>query len=280
MSMVNIFEYMDYRQYLKDYYEHEKKAKPFFSYRYLSGRVKINPGYLVKLFQGKIHLGVKNIPAFADVLNLKDKEREYFIELVHFGRAKHENEIERRFERLQSIKGINFRTIGDTANVVEFYSKWYHMAIRSIISINPFDGKNFKTLSSFLTPYVSVKEVRDSIKLLERLEMIRKDADGMFRVTEQFISTGQKWTSAVILAYQRRNIELAMESLDRHEKELRDISSVTMTFPRMDMEALRERIRQFRQEILLMSKDAVNDDSVMQLNIQMFPVALVTKKTL
>jgi uncharacterized protein (TIGR02147 family) len=271
--MINIFEYLDYRQFLKDCYEEEKKEKPFFSYRYISAKVGLNPGYIVKLFQGKIQLGVKNISAFADLFNLQEKKREYFVELVLFGRAKNQTEIEIRFERLHSIKGLKFRTVAD--DIVEFYSKWYNMVIRSILSIYPFDGKDYRKLASMLSPPISAGEARDSIQLLEKLELVRKDSEGFFRPTEEFISTGEKWTSALIRDYQKKNMELAADSLLRHPKKMRDISTVTMTFSTKDMEALRERVKQFRQELLMMSKDVLDEDSVVQLNIQVFPVALL-----
>ncbi|HLV32127.1 MAG TPA: DUF4423 domain-containing protein, partial [Chitinispirillaceae bacterium] len=109
---------------------------------------------------------------------------------------------------------------------------------------------------------------------LERLNMIIKGKDGLYRVTEQFISTGEKWTSAVIRNYQKKNVELSLSAIDTHNKELRDISSVTMTINMENIDILRERIRQFRQELLLISQNEHNDDAVVQLNIQLFPVAV------
>jgi uncharacterized protein (TIGR02147 family) len=269
--MINIFEYFDYRQFLKDFYEEEKKSKPWFSYRYISAKVHLNPGYIVKVFQGKIHLGLKNVESFADLLHLEGTGREYFAELISFGRAKNQNEIEQRFERLQSIKGIRFRTVADSKS--DFFAEWHHMALRSLISIQPFDGKNYRALGSMLTPKITASEARASVRLLEKLGMIVCEEDGIYRVTEQFISTGSHWTSAVIRTYQKKNIELSVAALDKYPKDLRDVSSVTMTIPLSEMESIRERVRQFRQELLRMSQDSVNDDAVMQLNIQLFPVA-------
>jgi uncharacterized protein (TIGR02147 family) len=273
--MINIFEYFDYRQFLKDFYEHEKKSKPWFSYRYISAKVNLNPGYIVKVFQGKIHLGLKNVQAFADLMILEGKERDYFSELVLFGRAKNQNDIEQRFERLQSIKGIRFRTIADSKS--DFFTQWYHMAIRSLISIHPFDGKNYRAIASMLSPRITAKEARTSVLLLEKLGMIVRGEDGIYRVTEQFISTGDRWTSAVIRNYQKKNIELSAAALEHHPKELRDISSVTMTISIKEIGLIRESVRQFRQELLLISQDSKNDDAVVQLNIQVFPVAFCEK---
>lgn len=269
--MLNIFEYLDYRQYLKDFYDNERKNKPWFSYRYISSKVKLNPGYIVKVFQGKVHLGIKNIGSFADFMMLSEKEREYFSELLHFGRAKNEDEIEQRFERLQSIKGVTFRTVAD--NKSDFFTQWYHMAIRSLISIYPFDGKDYRKLASMLSPKITAQEARESIELLERLNIITRNEDGLYRVTEQFISTGEKWTAAVIRNYQKKNVELSLSAIDMHNKELRDISSVTMTIRMENIDVLRKKIQQFRQELLLISQNEENDDAVVQLNIQLFPVA-------
>jgi uncharacterized protein (TIGR02147 family) len=273
--MVNIFEYFDYRQYLKDFYENRKATNPWFSYRYISTKVKLNPGYLVKVFHGLIHLGIKNIHLFANLLGLNEKEQEYFTELVLFGRAKRQDEIEERFKRLQSIKGIKFRTVADSKS--EFFAQWQHMAVRSLISIVPFDGKNYRKLAAMITPKITAQQARASVKLLEKLKMVIKGEDGIYRVTEQFISTGEKWTSAVIRTYQKKNIELSLYALENLPKELRDISSVTMTVPVKNMDEIRERIRQFRQEMLLLSQERLDDDAVVQLNIQFFPVALRNK---
>jgi hypothetical protein len=34
--MINIFNYFDYQQFLKNFNEHEKKSKHWFSFRYIS----------------------------------------------------------------------------------------------------------------------------------------------------------------------------------------------------------------------------------------------------
>jgi uncharacterized protein (TIGR02147 family) len=276
--MINVFEYFDYRQFLKDFYEQEKKFKPWFSYRYISAKVSLNPGYIVKVFQGKVHLGAKNIGSFADLIGLapEGKDRQYFTELVHFGRAKNQSDIERRFERLQSIKGLKFRTIADSKSA--FFAEWYHMAIRLLLSIHPFDGKNYRELASMLSPKITAGEARESIHLLEKLGIIRRGNDGVCIVTDRYISTGEKWTSAVIRNYQKKNMELSIAALENHPKEYRDISSVTMTLPLKDIAVVRERIRQFRHDILLMSQDSKDDDAVFQLNIQAFPVAFCEKR--
>lgn len=271
--MVNVFEYLDYRAFLREAHEAIKKQKPIFSIRYISGKVGLNPGYIAKVLNGQVHLGIKNISAFSKVFGLEGKEQEYFEELVHFGRAKNESEIEQRFEKLQSIKGVEFRTVAD--DNVEFYQNWYHMAIRSLVSIYPFDGKNFRKLGSLISPPISGKQAKESIQLLENLKMIYQDENGIYTVSEQFISTGDKWMSPFIRNYQKKTMELAANSLDIHSKSMRDISTATICYSAKDMPFLQERVNLFRQELMRMSENIEDHDTVMQINIQVIPTAII-----
>jgi uncharacterized protein (TIGR02147 family) len=92
-------------------------------------------------------------------------------------------------------------------------------------------------------------------------------------VNDTFVSTGGNWRSQAVRAFQHETIRLADESLDRHQPFLRDISTVTMTFCMDDIQLLREKINAFREDLLRLSQEGTDDDTVFQLNIQMFPLA-------
>jgi uncharacterized protein (TIGR02147 family) len=273
--MKEIFEYTDYRLYLRDFYEYTKERKPYFSFRFISARLGINPGFIFRLMSGKTHIGPQKIGTVADLLELQGKQREYFIELVHLGKAKRDEEIQESIKKLRSIRGIHFTTIVD--DQMEFFSKWHHMAMRSLLSIYPFDGKNYRRLGAMLIPPLSADEARESVNLLSKLGLVYVDTDGIYKVIDAFVSTKEKWTSTVIHAYQKTSIELSLKALDDLPKNVRDISTVTFTCPKSLLETLRERLQEIRQELLTLSKDCSNEDCVMQLNLQLFPAAIIKK---
>ena len=51
--MINIFSYTDFRKFLTDYYEEQKKDNPRFSYRSLTALGGINPGNFSKMLKGE-----------------------------------------------------------------------------------------------------------------------------------------------------------------------------------------------------------------------------------
>lgn len=273
-----IFDYSDYRAWLRDAFDHYKKERCAVSWRFMASRIGCDPGNLLRVAQGKIHLSVKYISSTAKFFGLDEKESAYWTELVLFGRAKSDKEALDHYEKMLSIKGVSIKRLD--SKELEFYRHWYSNAIRSLLGIGEFrdDEESYARLADSCTPAISVKEAKDAVKLLSDLGMIRMDADGVWTVTETFVSTGGNWRSEAVRRFQEDTIALAGQSLSRHKPPLRDISTVTMTFDKENIGLVREKIREFRREILRLSDEGTGDNAVYQLNVQLFPIALLESK--
>jgi uncharacterized protein (TIGR02147 family) len=101
---------------------------------------------------------------------------------------------------------------------------------------------------------------------------------GMYETTDAFVSTAEKWSSLAVKNYQRTTIDLSLSALESQPKSQRDISTVTFTCSLKQLETLRERLQSIRQEMLMLSQDVPNEDCVMQLNLQLFPAAIVKRE--
>lgn len=273
-----IFDYTDYQAWLRDAFENYKKERCAVSWRYMAAKIGGDPGNLLRVAQGKIQLSIKYIQPTANFFGLNEKESAYWTELVLFGRAKSDKEALDHYEKMLSIKGVSIKRLD--AKELEFYRHWYSNAIRSLLGIGSFrdDEESYKLLAESCTPAISVREAKEAVKLLKDLKMIKLNADGFWFVTETFVSTGGNWRSEAVRRFQEDTIALAGQSLSRHKPPLRDISTATMTFNRNMIGLVRERIQEFRRELLRLSNEGSNDDAVYQLNVQLFPIALLDKK--
>ncbi len=267
---MNIFDYLDYRLFLKEFYEETKKANSYFSYRYMGAKVGVDPGYLVRVLQGRLHIADKSIDKFALLCKFNEKESAYFATLVNFGKAKSERQIKILFEKLLSLKNVKTRRIEESQ--YEFYQKWYYSAIRALVGIGAFRG-DYKELADRLSPPVSVWDAKRAVKLLERLKLIRKNPGGAWTLADVTITTGREWKSIAVREFQRQTMDLARESLDRHTKDLRDISTVTVAIGSDDLPEIKERISEFRNSILGLAAENPRPDCVYQLNVQLVPLA-------
>ena len=272
--MKPIFEYTDYREWIRDAFDDFKQRKTVISWRYMAMKLGADPGNLLRVSQGKIHLTLSLVKPMAEFFELDEKETAYWTELVCFGRAKTDAEALNHYEKMQILKGIPLKLLAKKE--LEFYRHWYYNAIRSIIGICRFKD-DYEGLAESCTPPITVEEAKSAVKLLYDLNMISKDRDGYWKVNDTFVSTGGNWRSEAVRTFQKETIRLAGESLERHAPPLRDISTVTMTFNMDDIALIREKIKEFRSELLRMSQEGNGDDTVFQLNVQLFPIGFAKK---
>lgn len=270
--MLNIFEYLSYTSYMKDYYEFRKRQNSFFSYRYMGKLLGMDPGFLVKVTQGKVSLPERAISAVAKLCKLGDPETQYFEALVHYGRAKTPAEIKTHFEKLISLRGMESRPLEISQYV--YYQKWHHSAIRSLLTFYEFRG-DYEDLAKRIHPSITVEEAKESIRLLEDLGIVMKDKSGRYEVVGPPLTTGEKWQSTAIRNFQLESLRLAQKSLCEDPKELRDISTVTVAVRFSDLEEIKSRIRELRQSIMHMLTDSGDPDCVYQINFQVFPLTKV-----
>jgi uncharacterized protein (TIGR02147 family) len=267
--MINLYDYLDYRKFLQDFYDAEKKRNSFFSYRYFAIKLKIDSSNLYKILDGKRHPSATVIQKFITFFNFSKKEGEYFKTLVRFARAKSEKEGQQLFEKLLEFK--NVKQIQVQANQYEFYQKWYHTAIFSLLYYYDFKG-DFKKLADQLTPAITPKQARESVELLEKLGFIAVDRDGKYVHTRKAVTTGESWRSIAIRQYQEDTIKLALHSLNNEPKESRDISTLSVTVTKDTLEEIREITRQYRKSIVNLVDEVEKPDNIYQINVQIFPL--------
>jgi uncharacterized protein (TIGR02147 family) len=265
--------YLDYRTYLLEFYEEKKKFTRFFSYRYMAKRLGVDHTYVLRVLSRKSHLAYKHITAFVSICGLHGSDAEYFRVLVRLNKSKEQDEILELMERLTLLAGV--RTFPIQNEHADVFKSWHHLAIRAMLGYKQFDG-DFAKLADGLNPRISEAQARESVGLLERLNLVRKNPDGGYVLAESLIATGLNQEPEPVRRFQQEMLELGRESIDRHPKEVRDISTVTMAIKLSDMDALRNKIYTFRQEIMGFAERTQFPDTVFQLNIAFFPLSQLT----
>lgn len=273
--MPDVFNYHNYRAFLNDFIAEEKANHSFFSLRYIGQKVGIDAGNLVKVLQEERHLSRRYVAPFIDLCRLRGRRAEYFILLIRYCRCKSNHQARELFEQLCELKQAPARKL--EAQHYRYFSEWYHAAIRSLLDYYDFKG-NTDELGAQLDPPVSGAEAKRAIELLRALGLIAKQAHGRYKPTDKILSTGERWQSLAIEAFQEKVIELARQSIRRFSKEVRDISTITMNLSTEDFHKVMAVIKQCRQEILKIVDEAENSNNVYQLNMQLFPLTRQPKR--
>ncbi|MEZ4366804.1 MAG: TIGR02147 family protein [Kofleriaceae bacterium] len=121
-----VFEYADYRAYLRDTYAHRKATQRGFSYRSFARKAGLSsPNYLKLVIDGQRNLAPKGAAAFAVALGLPPREAAFFHDLVAFAQAETAAEKNRAWERLASYRAHR-RVRAVAHHEFEYLSRWWY----------------------------------------------------------------------------------------------------------------------------------------------------------
>nr|AEI30281.1 hypothetical protein LDC_03685 [uncultured microorganism] len=273
--MPNLFEYTDYRKYLTDYYNEKKAKNHSFSYNCLSMKAGLkSKGTLHEAIHGKRNLSKQSVIKLSQAIGHNRKECEYFENLVFFNQEKGLKERSYFHERMEEIKPQDKATkdvLQLRKDQYEFYSKWYHSAIRSLIDMYPFKD-DYAWLAKNVYPSITTKQAKKSIELLDRLGLIEKQKNGSYKLTSQSISSGEDITSLAALNFHKEAAQLAQNALDQLPSGKRNISGLTLGLSEKTYNKICDEIQSFRSKVVKMVEADHEADRTYHLNFHFFPV--------
>jgi len=276
VTVPQLFQYNDYRAFLHDYYQQQKKENPRFSYRYLGQKLGVDPGSLLRVFKGESHFSESVVETVASYLFATEKEQEYFTTLVRFNKAKNAPEADAYYRKLLGLKDLKLQTLSELQ--YQYFGAWYHAPVRGLIGMGSFRG-DYATLAKQLSPAITEEQARQSVELLLALGLVKHTPAGEWLLVTPAVSTGDEWISYAIRKFQQDMMALAAQSLERFDKEQRDVSSVTVAISQRDLPRLKQYCNEFRKELMKMAVQTSDPDCVYQINVQLFPVGFQNERT-
>lgn len=268
--LCNVFNYLDYREFLRDCYAARKAANKAFSIRYIAGKAGIDHGTLVRVLQGKRSLDAALSGKLGRIMGLAGEEVDFFETLVLFGKAKSPGEKHQFLEKLVRISGTQVMALERKQS--EFYQRWYHQAARELLNFFPCDG-DFARLGRMLQPAISAEEARQSVQLLLELGLIAKTSEGKYVQTEQLISSGRVQTMEILDGTHAAMGQLALKSIETVPPAERSFSGLTLSLSPQGLETVRGKLRLFRREILEVARQDEAVNRVYQMNFHVFPLS-------
>lgn len=270
--MKTLYAYVDYRLFLKDYYEEKKKKCGFFSYRYFSQKAGINsPNFLKLVIEADRNLTALTIDRFITALNFDEKEASYFRHLVLFNQAKTAAEKQRHYKgMLTMMHAVKEQSL--TALQHEFFNYWFVPVIRELVSLYNFNG-NYKELASMLMPQITVREAKFAVKLLIRIGMIRKNDDGTYSQTAVAIKSDSSIGRMAVRAFNREMLAKAELAIDNLSIDERQIFGLTIGVSKECYNLLTTEMAAFRDRVVAIVNADRSSSRVYQMNLQLFPLS-------
>lgn len=269
---IDVFAYLDYRAFLRDFYQARKAKGRGFSFRSFSRRAGLkSPNYLKLVIDGERNLSPSMAERFASACGLGAEEARHFVDLVAFNQATTMAERSKHYARLTGSERYRNAHKLDMAHAA-YFSAWYMPAIRELAARSDFRSDP-EWVAAQLVPKISVSEAERAISTLIELGLVVRDTSGEIAQAEALLSTGAETRGLHIASYHRGMMQRAMESIDLVKPDQRDISSLTLCLGENGLRSFKERVQRFRRELLELSALEDDPEQVVQINFQLFPLS-------
>jgi uncharacterized protein (TIGR02147 family) len=267
----NVFDYLDYRAFLRDLFA-ERKRRRGLSYRGFARRTGLrSPNYLQIVVEGKRNLSADLAMRIAEAFGLDPDEREFFCELVRFNQARSASERNAAYSHLTGHRRYRQVHPLDLKHAA-YHSTWYIPAIRELAARADFQ-EDPSWIARALIPNITRAEASRALSVLIDLDLLVRDERGHLVQSQELVSTGAEVHRHHIANYHRMMMDMAARSIDTVPSADRDISSLTLCLGEGGLRTLKERIQRFRRELLDLSTLETDPRQVVQVNFQLFPLS-------
>jgi uncharacterized protein (TIGR02147 family) len=267
----NIFEYINYREFLTDWRKAEKENDPGFSHDYLCAKLGLKTrSYFIDIEKGRRSIGPDLLNRMIKLIGLSKNEADYFRALIRYGQKNATSEEkEYWFERIVQLNNTPKKIVDKKTYL--YFRKWYHATVRSYLETGNFKG-DYTIAAKDLYNRVSPKEIREAVANLKALDLIAPDKNGFLKPTDKVLTTGEIVRDELLRQYQLANHDILRTILDKNEPHSHESSQLTISISRKGMERIISRVKQLRSEIMsIVHKDEDESDRVYKIAIHVYP---------
>ncbi|MFH1874759.1 MAG: TIGR02147 family protein [Pseudomonadota bacterium] len=273
LTKPHIFEFDDYRKYLKTWYEWKKQDDPKFSHRVFCAQAEFkSPNHLLLLIQGKRNISLKTIIKYISALQLKDSEAQCLETLIKFNHATDMPTKARHLKELSAYWGKKGTFL--SKEQYRCLANWYYTAILELVNLEDFRENEtwiVRKLKNLITPV----QARKAINTLLALQLLKRNIKGKLIRTQSYLTTGSETNSVMAFLFHEQMIKLGLEALKETSSAYRNISSLTFTVRKEDYDLVVNEINDFRYKLcsLLENRKIKNQDKYLyQFNLHLFPI--------
>jgi uncharacterized protein (TIGR02147 family) len=268
---VNVFEYVDFRKFLEAFHAaRQAEDKTFTRSRFCKELGLPNTrSYFGDIVKGLKPLSKNYVERFVQVLGLDEEEGQYFRVLVEFNQSTYDKEREQLFDRLVSMNRTPRKFIPPDA--YEFYRHWHHTTVFSLLDVIDFRDDH-AALAKRIFPPITPGQARESLALLEKLGMVRRNEAGFWKPVAKTIDSGSYVQNELVKQYQLQCFELAKQAMLLKTKQPRNFSTITLSVSPQGHALIEKKLQKFKAEVRSIAhRESEPADRVYQMNVQFFP---------
>lgn len=274
MATKSIFQFEDYRLFLKAEISAIKAQRKSFSIRAMARVLNIGATTLNEVLSGKKNLSLETAYNISQKMNLSNLETDFFILLVQQSATKDEtlrkyfkSKIKNEKKKFVEIQKINPTLTSALAN--------WKSAVIMALSGNSCYKLNSDQVSKTLN--ISSIEAMTLLNELLKLDLLKQDAENNFIPTYKNTQLESKTVNLALQHYHKEMLKKAIAAIEQHNPKDRIIGSETFSFSSLNLKKAEDIINECFDKLITLSNETDDRkvDSVYYTGIQMFKISKV-----
>ena len=271
IALEHLFDYDDFRKFMQDYFEEQKKMRSVFSHRFFAAKAGFSSSsYCLNVIRGRFNLTPKSIEKISKAMDFEPLQKEYFEALVQYNQAQQVDERDQAWKQILQIrKQIEFTHV--TTREQAYFSKWYYPVIRELAADSQWHG-DYRVLARSLTPQITTEEARDAVKNLLEWGLLRKLDDGRYVQTSQMLDAAEIPPIA-LRQIRREYIQHAIGAVESMPKDERFAAFTTLAMSESSYNYAVEVLEEARKKIIARASNDTNVERVYEMMLVAFPMS-------
>lgn len=232
---------------------------------------------ITMILNGQRNCGPKVAQAIANYFSFNEDELTHFKMLVEKDKVSAEDPLHRLIDKQLSVSKNANSVVILSDEQIQKMNRWYFYAIRQLARLTAVK-KCEETLRRILN-HNKDQDVQfvHALDILEEQGFLKKNDQQNYVASDVILDTSKNISSEAIKVYHEDMGTLAVKSVRNCEVAKRNFQSCTITFSQNKMAEADKLIEKFINEFEALS-DSPTGDSVYQMNVQFFPLAVVDEK--
>lgn len=272
---MQIFNEVDYRKILKEFYTNRKESMPLYSYRIMGEKLGLDGAQLFRVIQSLQHLPPRCVPNAKTMLGLIGRASEYF-DLI-FAAAKTRNIAKRNhlMDQAYALRDVERRKLISTE--LNLFSFWWFPVVLSYLEVTG-GYADAAQIAKAVVPNISEQQATEALTFLKNNGFIVRMASGRYKLAKPHLTASGPEKAAAIRAYQKQTMVMGSEAIDRFPNTERNASTLTIAIDEECFTEICGMAQEFRRQIQKRIEEATSPDRVIQITMSIFPVTNVIRK--
>ena len=270
IALEHLFDYDDFRKFMQDYFDEQKKQRAVFSHRFFAAKAGFSSSsYCLNVIRGRFNLTPKSIEKISKAMDFEPLQKAYFEALVQYNQAQQVDERDQAWEQILQIrKQIEFTHV--TTREQAYFSKWYYPVVRELAVEAGWNG-DFRVLARSLTPQITTEEAREAVKNLLEWGLLKKEGERYERVSQMLDAA--EIPPIALRKIRREYIQHAIGAVESMPKDERFAAFTTLAMSESSYNYAVEVLEDARKKIIARAANDLDVERVYEMMLVAFPMS-------